>query len=61
MAHTCPDCGQMCYCNGDVDDIDWGEASPEANACTHFKQCEEEYDNGEEDDFNPEDWPDDGF
>ncbi|KKN09101.1 hypothetical protein LCGC14_1050120 [marine sediment metagenome] len=20
MAHECPECGQMCYCNGDVDD-----------------------------------------
>ncbi len=18
--HTCPDCGQACYCNGDIDD-----------------------------------------
>lgn len=21
MAHTCPDCQQTCYCNGDIDDI----------------------------------------
>ena len=21
MAHTCPVCGQVCYCNGDIDDI----------------------------------------
>lgn len=20
MAHTCPDCGQTCYCRGDIDD-----------------------------------------
>lgn len=20
MAHECPDCGQMCYCSGDIDD-----------------------------------------
>ena len=25
MAHTCPDCGQYCTCNGDWDDIDFGE------------------------------------
>jgi len=21
MAHSCPICGQTCYCNGDIDDI----------------------------------------
>ena len=21
MAHECPECGQLCYCNGDIDDI----------------------------------------
>jgi hypothetical protein len=25
MAHTCPECGQYCTCNGDWDDIDFGE------------------------------------
>lgn len=20
MAHSCPECGQTCYCNGDIDD-----------------------------------------
>jgi len=20
MAHDCPECGQACYCNGDIDD-----------------------------------------
>lgn len=30
--HECPECGQACYCNGDIDDIqcDW-----EAANCTH--------------------------
>lgn len=25
--HSCPDCGQACYCNGDIDDceLDGGE------------------------------------
>ena len=31
MAHTCPECYQYCTCNGDIDDIDFGE-DPE---CTH--------------------------
>jgi hypothetical protein len=21
MAHECPECGQCCYCNGDIDDM----------------------------------------
>jgi primosomal protein N' len=21
MAHECPDCGQVCFCNGDIDDL----------------------------------------
>jgi len=25
MAHTCPECSQYCTCNGDWDDIDFGE------------------------------------
>lgn len=25
MAHTCPNCGSFCTCNGDWDDIDFGE------------------------------------
>lgn len=23
--HECPDCGRLCTCGGDIDDIDWGE------------------------------------
>lgn len=36
MAHTCPDCGALCHCGGDIDDIQWGEDSPESDACSHF-------------------------
>lgn len=25
MAHTCPECGSICHCHGDIDDIDFGE------------------------------------
>ena len=35
MAHTCPDCGLTCHCGGDIDDIDFGDDSEEAIACTH--------------------------
>lgn len=33
--HSCPECNQACYCNGDVDDIDFGDESDEAMNCTH--------------------------
>jgi hypothetical protein len=33
--HSCPECGYACFCGGDIDDIDWGEDSEEAMACTH--------------------------
>ncbi len=29
--HTCPDCGQACYCGGDVDDC----PSEEPDFCAH--------------------------
>jgi hypothetical protein len=35
MAHTCPDCGLLCHCGGDIDDIDFGDDTPEAAVCTH--------------------------
>lgn len=27
MAHTCPECSQYCTCQGDIDDVDFGERS----------------------------------
>lgn len=33
--HTCPDCGQACYCCGDIEDHDTGEF----DLCEHYKQC----------------------
>lgn len=48
MTHTCPECGQTCYCNGDWDDaiVDSGEAI--AN-CTHCYPTEEDLGVGYED------------
>lgn len=34
--HECPDCGQACYCNGDIDDH---ENALEADNCEH--DCDE--------------------
>ena len=42
--HTCPDCGQACTCNGDIDDLLWGEDSQESAKCTHYLECEADAD-----------------
>ena len=34
MAHTCPDCGMQCYCNGDIDDCCF-DSEEDVLACTH--------------------------
>lgn len=34
--HTCPNCGQACYCNGDIEDHDTGDEF----ACDHWLECE---------------------
>lgn len=41
--HTCPDCGQACYCHGDIEDH---ENEFEANNCVH--ECEYEFDDDED-------------
>jgi hypothetical protein len=43
--HTCPECGQACYCNGDIDDIDANDPA-DPPACEH--SC---HSHDEEDDF----------
>jgi len=57
MAHTCPDCGQLCHCGGDIDDIDFGEDCGDAMRCTHYLECQPDSDVYEEDDFAPHDNP----
>ena len=54
MAHSCPDCGVTCYCNGDIDDILFGDDSAESEGCNHFLSptCE----GYEEEDDSAEDW-----
>jgi hypothetical protein len=34
MAHSCPECGQVCYCGGDIDDCCF-DNTPEQNRCGH--------------------------
>jgi hypothetical protein len=55
MAHTCPECGCLCFCNGDIDDIDMGE---DIN-CKHWRQCE--VDDDDDDDFDYYDYDDEGL
>ena len=48
MAHSCWDCGQLCHCGGDIDDCEFDD-SPEARACTHCCDLDDEcYDDVEE-------------
>ena len=39
MAHECPECGLLCHCHGDIDDVCYGEAI-NCNHCD-FSQGEE--------------------
>ncbi len=51
MAHTCPSCGALCFCKGDIDDIDMGEWI----GCRHWEECEEETDPDDEDYYDYDD------
>ncbi len=35
MAHTCPECGQMCHCGSDIDDCLFDFEEDVVN-CTHW-------------------------
>lgn len=52
MAHECPDCGQACYCNGDIDDCFFEDGAAE---CTHWRECESE-DEDQDDDYVLDDY-----
>lgn len=43
MAHECPECGQMCYCCGDIDDC-CNNFEEDVINCTHYLECEKEND-----------------
>lgn len=48
MSHECPDCGQTCHCNGDIDDCDYGDVDAQLK-CGHYKTPECVSDLDEED------------
>ena len=49
MSHECPECGQTCYCNGDIDDCCLN-LPMDINKCKHCQICESKDD--EEEDFD---------
>ena len=48
MAHTCPDCGLICHCCGDIDDIDFGECFDGCTCCLG-KDDRDDYDDSDYD------------
>lgn len=53
MAHECPECGLMCYCNGDIDDF-LLNGTDEEFGCTHYLRPECDGYIGEDDDCEDE-------
>jgi hypothetical protein len=47
MAHECPDCGQMCYCNGDIDDMLLND-DEDIDNCFHCLDSEDDFDDYED-------------
>lgn len=47
MAHTCPTCGEVCYCGGDIDDCEFDGTDEQFN-CTH---CPDDLDDDGDNDF----------
>lgn len=39
MAHTCPNCDQVCHCHGDIDDCILN-LPKDQNNCIHYLICE---------------------
>jgi len=44
--HECPDCGEACYCHGDLDDI---YMAGEEQFCGHYRECQHEQEDEDED------------
>ena len=41
MAHNCPECYALCYCNGDIDDCCF-DLPEDQNKCNHYLKCDVE-------------------
>jgi hypothetical protein len=49
MAHSCPDCDQICYCGGDIDDVLLEDGAINCTHCddlqeSEYEDYEDEYD-----------------
>lgn len=42
--HYCPECGQACFCHGDLDDCVVETEAYSSRHCTHPERCEAERD-----------------
>jgi hypothetical protein len=54
MSHECPECGETCFCNGDIGDCELHGTEEQMN-CTHREKCEWR---DQEDDFIWDDYDD---
>lgn len=50
--HTCPDCGQACYCHGDIDDCEVETEEYASEHCVHH--LDPECDGYEGEDHDPD-------
>lgn len=58
MAHTCPECGMLCHCKGDIDDVDLGRWP--VGGCVHYMKdsCDGNEDRDDEDSWDDLDYDD---
>ncbi len=52
MAHSCPECGLVCYCNGDIDDCVF-DGTAEQDGCSH---CDLDAEFDDDDEFEDDDF-----
>lgn len=51
MAHACPECGMHCHCQGDIDDINFGDDCKAAMRCICCQFPDEVGDDLEDEDY----------
>ena len=61
--HSCPECGQACYCHGDIDDCVVETEEYSSAHCTHpeSRDCPCRAEREDEEAEYPEEEPDDGW
>ena len=52
--HSCPECGQACYCGGDIDDCEMeGNEAGCVHKCDPRDFADEDYDEDMDDEYEP--------